>query len=106
MDLPNVISKLVKAQDSFDSVAYASCFSETAVVHDENRTYNGRKAIQQWITKANEKYKTVMKPLHYEETGKKGILTAENSGNFPGSPLILKYNFEIEEGLIKSLKIN
>ncbi len=105
MNLPKVITSLIKAQDNFDSVAYANCFSEKAVVFDEDKTYTGKAEIKEWIANANEKYKTVMKPLNYEENGKESILTAEISGTFPGSPVILKYNLEIEDGLIKSLKI-
>lgn len=105
MNLPKVILELVKAQDSFDSVAYANCFSVVAEVHDEGKTHIGRKSIQQWITEANEKYKTVITPLKYEEIEQKGILIAEASGEFPGSPIVLKYNFNFQEGLIESLSI-
>lgn len=44
-----------------------------------------------------------MKPLKYNE--KENILSAEISGTFPGSPVILKYLFELSDGLIQSLKI-
>ncbi|HEY1196558.1 hypothetical protein [Flavobacterium sp.] len=49
MNLPKVLTDLVNAQNSFDSSAYADCFSENAVVFDEGRTHNGRLDIQQWI---------------------------------------------------------
>jgi len=60
MNLPKVITNLVVAQNNFDSVAYAQCFSETAVVFDEGKTHKGRKQIEQWIADANERYKAVM----------------------------------------------
>lgn len=105
MNYPTVIADLVKAQDQFDSAAYANCFSETAVVFDEGHTHTGRKEIQQWIARANEQYKAVMRPMGYEEQGTKGVLTAEASGTFPGSPIVLQYHFEITDGLISSLKV-
>ena len=105
MNLPKILANLVIAQTSHDSIAYAHCFSETAVVLDEGHTYNGRMEIEHWIAKANEKYKTVMKPITYEEQESKSILTAENSGTFDGSPIILNYIFEIKNGLIQSLKV-
>ncbi|PZR39467.1 MAG: hypothetical protein DI538_06905 [Azospira oryzae] len=105
MKLPNVIQDLIKAQNTFDSVAYATLFSETSVVHDEGKTHTGRKEIQKWIDESNEKYKSVMQPLEYTEKGNKGILSAEVSGTFPGSPAVLKFHFEINEGLIQSLKV-
>lgn len=103
MNLPNIITKLVEAQNNFDSHAYADCFNENAVVFDEGETHKGRKEIESWISKANDKYKAVMKPLEYNE--KENVLSAEISGNFPGSPITLKYHLEINEDLIHSLKI-
>ena len=105
MKLPNVIQELIKAQNNFDSEAYANLFSETGVAYDEGKTHTGRKEIQKWIAEANEKYKSLMQPVEYTEKGKKGILSAKVSGTFEGSPAVLKFNFEINEGLIQSLKI-
>lgn len=105
MNLPKVIADLVKAQDSFDSVAYANCFSETAVVFDEGKTYNGRKEIERWIASANEQFKAVMKPVSFEKGKTGSILKAEISGDFPGSPIVLNYHLEIVDEQIKSLKI-
>jgi hypothetical protein len=105
MNLPVVVAELVKAQDNFDSVAYANCFSETAVVVDEGQTYNGRPDIEQWIADANEKFKIVMKPVEYTAQGTTGILSAEVSGLFDGSPIVLHYHFEFKDGLIQSLKV-
>lgn len=45
MNLPKVITDLVKAQDNFDSTAYANCFTETTVVADEGNTYHGKTEI-------------------------------------------------------------
>lgn len=103
MNLPIVIADLAKAQNNFDSVAYANCFTATAVVFDEGKTHQGKVAIEQWIKKANEEYQTMMKPLEYLEVEK--VLKAEVSGNFPGSPVVLSYHFELKDGLIQSLKI-
>lgn len=105
MNLPKVITDLVKAQNDFDSVSYAKCFSDTAVVFDEGKMYNGRKEIEHWIADSNERYKSVMKPVSYEENDTKSILKAEVSGNFPGSPIVLKFHFEIADGQIQHLKV-
>ncbi|MFT3794269.1 nuclear transport factor 2 family protein [Flavobacterium sp.] len=103
MDLPKVVAALVQTQNNFDSVAYANCFTETAVVFDEGKTHNGRKEIENWIEKANKAYQATMKPLGYSETEQ--TLTTEVSGNFPGSPITMTYHYEFEDGLIQSLKI-
>lgn len=105
MNLPKIITDLIKAQDHFDTVAYSNCFAETAVFCDEGKTHKGKVAIQNWISEGNEKYKTVMKPIECTKTGTTDILTAAISGTFDGSPIVLKYHFEIIDGLIQSLEI-
>ncbi|MBT2620040.1 MULTISPECIES: nuclear transport factor 2 family protein [Chryseobacterium] len=105
MNLPKVVSDLVKTQNNFDSVAYANCFSETAVVYDEGKTYKGRKEIEHWIADANERYQATMQPVSFEETETGSVLKAEASGKFNGSPIVLSYHLEIADELIQSLKI-
>jgi ketosteroid isomerase-like protein len=105
MNLPKVIADLVAAQNQFDAPTYANCFSETAVVFDEGKTHIGRKAIEDWIDESNKKYKSVMKPLSIVDEGKTRILSAECSGTFPGSPLVLTFHFELKDDLIQSLKV-
>ncbi|GAB4046776.1 nuclear transport factor 2 family protein [Spirosoma litoris] len=105
MNFPKVVADLVLAQNNFDSVAYATCFSETAVVFDEGKTHNGRKEIEHWIADANERYKATMQPVSFEEKETESLLKAEVSGNFEGSPVVLNYHLEIADELIQSLKI-
>lgn len=105
MNLPKVIADLVDAQNSFDSIAYTNCFSETAVVFDEGKTHNGRLEIQHWIEESNEKYRSVMKPLEYTEDGISSVLSAECSGTFSGSPIKLKFHFDIIDEQIQHLKV-
>ena len=101
--LPKPIADLVIAQNNFDSKAYADCFAATAVVFDEGKTHKGKKEIEDWIERANNSYKAVMQPVSYSSD--KQILKAEISGNFPGSPLVLSYQFEIKDEEIHSLRI-
>lgn len=103
MNLPQVLTGLVDAQNSSDSTAYANCFAETAVVFDEGKKYTGKAAIKNWIAKANQQYNTKMRPLYY--SAPKQTLEAEISGSFPGSPAVITYQFTIKEELIHSLKI-
>ena len=103
MNLPKVVTDLIKTQNHFDSVAYANCFTKTAVVFVEGKTHNGRKEIEKWIDEANKKYQATMKPLKYSET--EHTLKTEVSGTFPGSPIVMTYLYEFQDDLIKSLKI-
>ena len=103
MKFPHVIEELVAAQNNADSQKYADAFAETALVFDEGKTHRGRKEIKDWIEKANQQYSAKMKPLEYST--ELNTLQAEISGTFPGSPLVLTYHFDIEDGKIQSLKI-
>ena len=105
MNLPKVVADLIKAQNEFDAAAYASLFSETAEVFDEGETHSGRREIERWIDHSNKNYQSVMKPLEYTENGTASILTAACSGTFPGSPITLKFHFDIVDGQIQHLKV-
>lgn len=103
MNLPKVVAELIKAQNNFDSTAYANCFTEKAVVFDEGKTHTGKTEIKNWIDKANKEYQAVMNPIEYSETQQ--TLKTEVSGTFAGSPIIMTYYFELDSGLIQSLKV-
>ncbi|HLN95115.1 MAG TPA: hypothetical protein VK183_05710 [Flavobacterium sp.] len=49
-------------------------------------------------------YKVISKPLEYSDT--ESLLKAEISGSFPGSPLVLNYQFTFKDERIASLKIS
>lgn len=106
MNLPEVIKDLVHAQNNFDSTAFANCFSETAKVFDEGKTYTGKTEIKTWIEKTTKEYNTLMKPIGFEGDTEKGGLKAEVSGTFPGSPLVLTYHLKFDGKHIESLIIN
>lgn len=105
LKLPKVISDLLLAQKNYDSNAYAECFSETALVIDEEKEYNGKMAIKDWIENANQQFKTTMDPTKYIETDSTVILTAVVSGDFDGSPVALNYQMEIYDDKIARLEI-
>lgn len=102
-NMPKAVVELIAAQRNFDSEAYSTCFSQTATVFDEGKNYTGRREIKEWIAKANQEYKIVMEPLEYSEPDR--TLKAKITGHFPGSPIVLTYQYEFINGLIHSLKI-
>lgn len=105
MNLPKIVTDLIEAQNTFNSVAYANCFAETGVMFDEGKTHTGRVEIQQLIEESNKKYKTLMKPLEYNESDTTSVLSAECAGTFDGSPIVLKFHFDIVDGQIQYLKV-
>ena len=95
MNLHKTVAGMVSAQNNFDSRAYADFFSETAVVYDEGKTHNGKAEIELWIETSNREYQARMQPVKYEENEIEHLLTAEVSGQFPGSPAVLQFHIRM-----------
>lgn len=105
MNLPPVVATIVEAQNNLDHQAYANCFNDDAIVHDEGHTHQGKAEIKEWIKKANVKYQAKIRPLEFSQDGHIAVLEAEVSGTFDGSPVVLKYNMELKGELIQSLEV-
>jgi SnoaL-like domain len=104
LNLPKPIAAYFAA-DKNDGEAVSQCFTENAVVKDEGHTYNGRAAIKAWKTAASAKYEYTSEPVASEEKDGKTIVTSHLVGNFPGSPVDLRFFFELAGDKIASLEI-
>lgn len=93
------------ASDDTNADAVAQCFSEDAVVIDERREHRGRAAIARWTAEAIEKYHYTSEPLHVDTSGPDAIVTARVTGDFPGSPVELRYRFGLEGDFITRLEV-
>jgi hypothetical protein len=102
--LPKPIAVYLAA-DGGDSEALSQCFAEDAVVRDEGQTYTGLAAIKQWKAEAKKKYQYTIEPLASARNGDKTIVTSRLTGNFPGSPIEVRFVFRLEGEKIASLEI-
>jgi hypothetical protein len=93
------------AADPRSADAIGRCFTTQAVVKDEGRTYTGLDAIEAWKAAASAKYTYTSEPFAVEQKDGFLIVTSRVTGNFPGSPLDLRFRFRLERGLIASLEI-
>jgi ketosteroid isomerase-like protein len=93
------------ATDTSDANAVARCFSENAIVIDERREHRGRPAIARWKAEVAAKYHYTSEPLAVEASGPDVTVTARATGNFPGSPVDLRYRFTLEGATIGRLEI-
>ena len=91
--------------DKGDGEAVSQCFTENAVVKDEGHTHKGRSAIKEWKRDASAKYEYTCEPLACEVKDGKTVVTCHLVGNFPGSPLDLRFFFKLEGDKIASLEI-
>ena len=104
LNLPKPIAAYFIADD-VDGEAVSQCFTESAVVKDEGHTHKGRAAIKAWKTDASAKYEYTSEPIACEEKDGKTIVTCHLVGNFPGSPVDLRFFFKLEGDKIKSLEV-
>ncbi len=93
------------AADQRDGNAVAQCFTPNAVVIDEHRIHAGRDVIRQWKTEASTKFSYVTDPFAISKEDGQTVVTAHVSGDFPGSPVDLRYTFVLEGDRIARLEI-
>ena len=103
-ELPEPIAAYFAA-DTGDSEAVSRCFTETSVVTDEGHSHTGRAAIKKWKADASARYQYTSEPFACEQKDGQIVVTSRLTGNFPGSPIELRFFFELEGDKIASLEI-
>lgn len=105
IELPNAIADYFTADARQSAEAVSACFTEFGVVVDEGHTYTGRDAVRRWKDEASEKYSYTAEPFSIADQGDKTIVTSHLVGDFPGSPVDLRYCFVLEGDKIAELEI-
>ena len=105
MHLPPAIDLYVKAENAGDVESLSECFAPDAVVRDERHTYEGLAAIKEWKADTKKKYNHTVEPLALARKDDKIIVTSRLAGNFPGSPIELRFVFKLDGDKIASLEI-
>jgi uncharacterized protein (TIGR02246 family) len=105
IDLPKAIAGYFAADDTKDAERVAHCFTETAVVTDEGETHSGRDAIQAWKASSSTKYSYTVEPFSIAADGDHIVVTSHLAGDFPGSPVDLRYVFALDGDKIAELEI-
>jgi len=93
------------AHEATDPAAVAQCFTGNAIVVDERREHRGRLAIEAWNAAARRAFTFSTEVLAIEPDGPRTTVRSKVTGNFPGSPIELRYRFTLEDGLIARLEI-
>ena len=72
---------------------------------DEGQTHAGLERSSAWKRGGRPKYSYTSQPLSQSRDGGTIVVTSRLTGNFPGSPVDLRYAFRLERGKIASLEI-
>jgi ketosteroid isomerase-like protein len=105
VSVPPMISAYFAATNAHDPDAAVASFAEMAVVVDERHEYVGKPAIRGWLVAVFAKYgvtSTVSAITHQGDTHRVAALV---SGNFPGRPATLHYDFTLADDGIARLSI-
>ena len=104
--LPGPVADYVDRANAQDANAVAACFDEDAVVWDEGRERQGIAAIREWAEEVSRKYRPIVDVVAVAEANGRTIVTGRVSGNFPGSPIDLRYVFALHGKNIARLEIS
>ena len=104
--LSGPVASYIAAANAQDIEAMMAIFDEDAVVRDEGNDRQGIAAIRRWAVDVSEKYRSTVEALDVARMEGKTILTGRVSGDFPGSPIDLRYVFTLAGGKIECLEIS
>jgi ketosteroid isomerase-like protein len=103
--LPPTIAAYFAADAGDDLDAFMRLFAPDALVTDERRSYAGLDEIREWKTGPAAAFQYTCEPFAIAEAEGQTIVTGHLSGNFPGSPIDLRYRFTLAGDLIARLVI-
>jgi NAD(P)-dependent dehydrogenase (short-subunit alcohol dehydrogenase family) len=103
--MPEAVRAYLTASTGASAERVAQCFDPDGVVQDESRSHVGAQAIGQWAKDAQARYRFTLDLRNVESAGAAVAVTAQVSGAFPGSPIILRYDFRLAADKIRSLDI-
>ena len=103
--LAQPIAAYIAAANAQDIDAATGCFASSAVVRDEQQDRRGIAAIREWAAEVSEKYRPTVEVLGADTDGETILLRGRVSGDFPGSPVELRYAFKLKGGKIEWLEI-
>lgn len=104
LEMPKPIQSYFDA-DKSDGQSIVPCFTEDAVVRDEGKTYMGHDAIRRWKEESAAKYTYTSEPFAVETNGGRTVVSSHLVGDFPGSPVDLRYTFLLRGDRIAALEI-
>lgn len=95
--LPSVLQRFFEVSNQHNIAFILSCFSNEAVVTDEDQIFRGRAEIEDWVVNAIDKYQFQLEPLDMKNEDPGIIAVVQMAGHFEGSPITLDYYFIIDD---------
>ncbi|HEY5797043.1 MAG TPA: nuclear transport factor 2 family protein [Bosea sp. (in: a-proteobacteria)] len=105
LELPLPIARYFTADLDPNPQTMADCFSAKATVRDENQVHTGLGEIRQWKVDYSKKFTATSTPTAVAHDRGRTVVTCHVEGNFPGSPIDLRFFFRLEGDKIGELEI-
>lgn len=99
------LATYLQANNERNTAAQLACFSPDAVVFDEEKTHRGLAEIGRWLEETGAAYASVFQVTEVSEENSETVVTCLVSGNFPGSPVHLRFFFTLGDNKITALAI-
>lgn len=106
IELPKPLAVYYAAKNQKDIDGMLACFAADAGVRDEGEDRRGRAEIREWMEETTRKYGVTVDPRKISGEADKPVVAALVTGNFPGSPVTLRYRFTLAGGAITYLEID
>lgn len=106
IDLPAPLSRYFLLANGEPGTHVEQCFAAGATVGDERQQHQGHTAIATWVAQTRAAYQQHVIPLQLQVQDGRHIVSAEVSGTFPGSPVVLTHAFTLEGDGIVALDIH
>jgi hypothetical protein len=105
VQLPKPIEGYFTADRDGSADAVAAWFTEDGIVKDEGETHRGRDDIRAWKAGSTKKYTYTVEPFAIEDQDGRILVRSHLVGDFPGSPVDLRYFFGLDGERIAALEI-
>jgi hypothetical protein len=105
VELPRPLADYFAAKNRHDIDGMLIAFIPDATVRDEGETHHGSAAIRDWMETTTRKYRVVVEVTKASASADVWRIAGVVSGNFPGSPATLHYDFTLAGERIARLEI-
>jgi hypothetical protein len=99
------IADYIEAGNARNIEAFLECFTPDAVVTDEEHVHRGVEEIRRWKTRTDTAYASTLEAVGVVVNGSETVATFRVTGNFPGSPVPLRFCFTLDGDKIAALTI-
>jgi len=105
ISLPTSVQAYFDADRERSPEAVAAAFTENGMVKDKGKTHRGRNAIRDWMAAEEQQYSYTVEPFRIGTKDGKTEVIGHAVGDFPGSPIDLRFLFVLTGSKIAELEI-